>query len=152
MSAACELIILIPESTGCRIDEDGYLQALERAGVKSCVREFSSSLVKTLQKRAKKYQESGVKLVIYPALGGDIFDWYPAEDDFRTKEKGVFAFDEFQCGGIRLFLTLLQEAGIRTLAVDMHYNSPFDDFEATFYGPPDDFVQELLERAPELRP
>jgi len=120
MSAKCELIILIPESIGCRIDEDGYIQALEQAGIKSCVREFSFSLVETLEKRAKAYQASDVKLVIYPTLSGDIFDWHPAERAFRTKETGVFAFEEFQCGGIRLFLTLLQEVSNSKFALAPH--------------------------------
>lgn len=153
MAARCELVILIPNSIGYRFSEDGYFKALNDACITACIDKFEINLASTLKRRAEEYKEDGVKAVVYPSFNCDIFAWGAAELACLPKEEGVFErFEKFQCGGIRLFLKFLEEAGVRTLAVDMHYDSPFDDFEATFYSTPEGFVKDLLERAPELEP
>lgn len=143
------IIILLPASAGCRFVEDGLREAAKEFGVFFIYCTFD----KCTFEEAKEYCDSllereNLLCVVYPAFGSEVFHWHGAERDWCTTwENGrplYKAPDPDMVGGYK-FLQMLSEAGnIPLVPIDMHYGEPFDDFEITFYGKPEDFIIEIL--------
>lgn len=145
------IIILLPSSPGERFVEDGLRNAAEEWGLFFIYASFD----KCSSEEARKYCErlltrENLLCVVYPEFGSDVFDWYGAERDwFFSRKNGTpiheSSTDPDMVGGYR-FLQMLAESGnLPLIPMPMHYGGPFD-FEITFYGRPETFIIEILEK------
>ena len=143
------IIILLPSSAGSRFVEDGLRDAAEKCGLLFIYCTFD----KCTFEEAKEYCETLLKkenllCVVYPAFSSEVFKWYGAERDWffsRKNDRPVYESPDPDMVGGHKFLQMLSDAGnIPLVPMDMHYGGPFDDFEITFYGKPEDFIINIL--------
>jgi hypothetical protein len=143
------ILILLPSSAGERFDEDGLREAAKEWGLFFIYCTFD----KCTLEEATEYcdcllRKENLLCVVYPAFGSEVFRWYGAERDWCITWKNGRPVHESpdpdMVGGYK-FLQMLSDAGnIPLVPMDMHYGGPFDDFEITFYGKPEDFIIEIL--------
>lgn len=137
-----EVIFLLPYSTGDRLREDGFLDALLENDIDYSVKKFGSSPMDLSRRYAYELSKYGCDLIIYPELKSSIFLWESANRDWFRPER-----DEV---GIANFLEFLEESGSKLLPMPMQYG-PFDDFELTFYGHPSSFAKFVNKKIDEMR-
>lgn len=143
------IIILLPSSAGSRFVEDGLRDAAEKCGLlfiyctfDKCTLEEATEYCETLLKK------ENLLCVVYPSFGSEVFRWYGAERDWFFLRKNGLPFhkssDPNMVGGYQFLQMLSQQGNLPLVPMDMHYDSPFDDFEITFYGKPEDFIIDIL--------
>lgn len=143
------IIILLPSSAGSRFVEDGLRKAAEGWGLFFIYCTFDKCTTEEAQEYCSELLEpENLLCVVYPSFSSEVFRWYGAERDwFFSRKNGLSVHessDPNMVGGYQFLQMLSQQGNLPLVPMDMHYDSPFDDFEITFYGKPEDFIIEIL--------
>lgn len=144
------LMVLVPDCCGDRLYEDGYADALLANGMLADSCSYSKGSWGQAHRYVAGLLKRGVTHLIYPTPQSEIYYWPPTALQMLPKRPRIDRSVPNSVAGIVELVALIESAGIRTAAFDMHFDGPFDDFEVTFYGPPERFIGEVLAAFPEL--
>lgn len=73
-----KIMFLFPESTGERLGEDGFFDALLELDIDYLVREFGRAPLDLSKRYAAALCRHGCDLIVYPELTSSIFTWHSA--------------------------------------------------------------------------
>jgi len=128
---ARKVIFLLPSSVGERLAEDGAISQLASGGLEAEVWWFHSCTRKSANRFVQQLIREKPDAVLYPDFQSEVFFWERASQAwfFGWKDGKPILSDPATPSriGIAEALDQLEEQGIRTFAIKMHYCGPFDD-------------------------
>lgn len=143
-----DVIMLMVDGASNRLEEDGVMDALEAAGVEARIC-YADTHKAEAEKSRDLFVRTGVRLACYPHPSSEIF--YHAAVEGAAKGGGAGAFRGFGPFSLAEFLAMLEENGIRTLPVHMHFGGPFD-FEVALMERPAEFAARIRAELDKLPP
>lgn len=133
-----KLAFLLPSSPGERLQEDDVLSSLEEINIEPEIWFYRKCSFEETSALAKEMVASKPDLIVYPTFDLQIFLWERASDDwfFGWSNGEPILTSQHNDGivGIVELLRQLDDNGVPTFPINMHYDGPFDD-EITLFRP-----------------